>query len=197
MTLPAMTFSSATSAARRRADHDPPAGEALADVVVGVAQQAQRDAGGQERAERLAGGAGQGELDGAVGQAVGCALVTSWPSIVPTVRLTLRTAISARTARRLDRRQRGRSARCRSALSSSWSWPSTGAACRRWGRRRRARIGVRSRPAAFQCSIALSSVEARRGRSPPRWSGTRAPRGSRGPPRRCTRRRSRRTRACR
>ena len=35
------------------------------------------------------------------------------------------------------------------------------------------------------------------GRSPPRWSGSRAPRGARAPPRRCTRRTSRRTRACR
>ena len=42
-----------------RPDDDAAAGEPLADVVVGVAEQAQRDAGRQERAERLAGGAGR------------------------------------------------------------------------------------------------------------------------------------------
>ena len=38
-------------------DDDAPAGQTLADVVVGVAVQAQRDAGRQERPEALAGGA--------------------------------------------------------------------------------------------------------------------------------------------
>ena len=54
--LPAMICSSARE--RRRpvgADDDPAAGEALADVVVGVALEPQRDAPRQERAERLAG----------------------------------------------------------------------------------------------------------------------------------------------
>ena len=52
MTLPAMTFSSATSAdAAVRPDDDPAAGQALADVVVGVALEPQRDAARQERAE--------------------------------------------------------------------------------------------------------------------------------------------------
>ena len=35
-------------------DDDPPAGKALAQVVVGVAHQPQRHAGGEERAEALA-----------------------------------------------------------------------------------------------------------------------------------------------
>ena len=46
MTLPPMTFSSATSAEPRCRPHDDPAaGQALADVVVGVALEPQRDAG--------------------------------------------------------------------------------------------------------------------------------------------------------
>ena len=49
---------------------DPAAGQALADVVVGVALEAQRDAGRQERAEALAGGAGEREVDGAVVEAL-------------------------------------------------------------------------------------------------------------------------------
>ena len=36
-------------------DDDPPAGKPLAQVVVGVADQPQRDAGGQERPEALPG----------------------------------------------------------------------------------------------------------------------------------------------
>ena len=71
MTLPAMICSCRLE--RRRpvgADHDPAAGEALADVVVGVALEPQRDARGHERAERLAGRAGEGDVDGAVGQAL-------------------------------------------------------------------------------------------------------------------------------
>ena len=39
----------------RRLHDDPPAGEALAQVVVGVADQPQRHAGGQERPEALPG----------------------------------------------------------------------------------------------------------------------------------------------
>ena len=50
---------------------DPPAGEPLAQVVVGVAHQPQRDAAGEKRAEALAGRAAEGEFDRAVGQAVG------------------------------------------------------------------------------------------------------------------------------
>ena len=53
-----------------RPDDDAAAGQALGDVVVGVAEQPQRDAGRQERAERLAGRAGEGDVDGAVGQAL-------------------------------------------------------------------------------------------------------------------------------
>src|SRR5690606_28166265 len=52
----------------------PPARQALADVVVGVADQPQRDAAGDERAERVAGRAGEGDVDGVVGQPAGAAL---------------------------------------------------------------------------------------------------------------------------
>ena len=60
----------------RRIDDQPAAGEALADVIVGVAFQLERDALGQKRAEALPGGAGELEVDGVVGQtrrAVACA----------------------------------------------------------------------------------------------------------------------------
>ena len=53
----------------RRAQDEPAAREALADVVVGVALEAQGDAAGQEGAEALAGRAGEGDGDGVVGQA--------------------------------------------------------------------------------------------------------------------------------
>src|SRR5690606_33493780 len=55
----------------RGADDDPSPGQAFADVVVGVADKAQRDPTGEERAERLAGGAGEGDVDGVVGQTFG------------------------------------------------------------------------------------------------------------------------------
>ena len=67
-----MMFSSATNVGvgvERRAHDDPAAGEALADVVVGVAVEAQRDAPRHEGAEALAGRPGEGDLDGVVGQA--------------------------------------------------------------------------------------------------------------------------------
>ena len=76
-----------------RADDDPPPERALADIVVAVPEQAQGHTGRREGAETLARGAGERQVDGVVGQAIGCALVTSCPSIVPTVRLTLRIAI--------------------------------------------------------------------------------------------------------
>jgi hypothetical protein len=70
MTLPAMTFSSAVNGAPVGPHDEPATGEPLAEVVVGVAEQAQGDPGRQEGPEGLAGGAGAGELDGAVGQTV-------------------------------------------------------------------------------------------------------------------------------
>ncbi len=72
MTLPAMMFSSATNVrrGRRAADHDAPARQALAHVVVGVALQVQGDPPGQEGAQALAGRAGQRHGDGVVGQAL-------------------------------------------------------------------------------------------------------------------------------
>ena len=55
----------------RRIDDDAAAGEALADVIVGVAFEFERDAVGEKRAEALAGGAGEVEVDGVVGQSGG------------------------------------------------------------------------------------------------------------------------------
>ena len=66
-----MMFSSATKGdVGRRSQHDAPAREALAHVVVGVALEVQGDAPGQEGAQALAGRAGQGDGDGVVGQAL-------------------------------------------------------------------------------------------------------------------------------
>ena len=65
-----MMFSSATKGdGGRRPQHDAPARQALAHVVVGVALEAQGDAPGQEGAEALAGRAGEADGDGVVGQA--------------------------------------------------------------------------------------------------------------------------------
>ena len=67
-----MTFSSATNVeASRRIDDDLAAGQALADVIVGVAFQRQRHAARHERAEALAGRAVEVQLDRVVGQARG------------------------------------------------------------------------------------------------------------------------------
>ena len=55
---------------RRRAHHDAAAGKALADIVVGVAVELEGDAAGEERAEALAGRAGELRHDGVVRQAV-------------------------------------------------------------------------------------------------------------------------------
>jgi hypothetical protein len=53
----------------------------------------------------------------------GCALVTWWPSIVPTVRLTLRTAISVRTSSPSSMAASDLvSSSLSSALSRPWSW---------------------------------------------------------------------------
>ena len=87
-----MMFSSATNGARRGGAHDDAAaGQALAEVVVGVALEPQRDAVGDERAEALPGRTAEVHLDRVVGQTDAAGRrVTSWPSIVPTVRLMLR-----------------------------------------------------------------------------------------------------------
>ena len=67
----------------------------------------------------------------------------------------------------------------------------------RRGCRTSARIGLRSRPEAFQWLIGLGGVEVPDlADRPPRCCGSRARRGARAPPRRCTRRRSRRTPGC-
>ena len=49
--------------------HDPATGQALADIVVGVAVHPQRDTPRQERTEAVAGRAREGDVDGAVRQA--------------------------------------------------------------------------------------------------------------------------------
>ena len=56
--------------ARRRLHDDPAAGEALAQVVVGVADELQRHALGEEGPETLAGRAAESQLESAVGQSL-------------------------------------------------------------------------------------------------------------------------------
>ena len=203
MTLPAMTLCSAGSVRGPVGAHDDPAaGQALADVVVGVAVQPQGDAGGQERAEAT-GRRSRSACTSMVSSARPCGC--SLGDLVAEHRADGAVDVA-------DRR-----ARCAPASPSSRaSWRIgdelvvegllepvvLGDRVVRGPRRRgcstSVRIGVRSRPAAFQCSTAAVGVEAvDAGRSPPRWCGSRARRGARGPPRRCTRRRSRRTPACR
>ncbi len=68
MTLPAIMLASATKPAgtsERRPQDDAAPGQTFSEVVVGVAEQAQGDARGQEGAETLPGRAGQFEVDGA------------------------------------------------------------------------------------------------------------------------------------
>ncbi len=82
----------------RRGDRDPAARQALADVVVGVAGQLQRDPLRHERAEGVARRTGEADVDRVLGRpAPPHFLVTWWPSIVPTVRLTLRIGSSSVT----------------------------------------------------------------------------------------------------
>ena len=91
-------------------------------------------------------------------------LVTSWPRMVPTVRLTLRIATWARTGSpfSIAGRHSGTSSVTSSDFSSPWScclvW------CRSWSgnasRSGSCRIGVRSRPAAFQWLTASTTSSA-------------------------------------
>jgi hypothetical protein len=72
--LPMMMFFGGVAAeVDARPHRDAPARQALAGVVVGVADQVQRDALGQEGAEALAAGAFHLHEDGVVGQALGAA----------------------------------------------------------------------------------------------------------------------------
>ena len=61
-------FSRHDTAVGRRPDHDAAAGEALTDIVVGVALELEGDAAGEPGAEALARGAGEPQMDGAVGE---------------------------------------------------------------------------------------------------------------------------------
>jgi hypothetical protein len=68
----------------RRAHDDAAARQALADIVVGVADQVERDAMGEERTEGLAGRARELDRDGVVRQAlVAVRLATSPDSMAP------------------------------------------------------------------------------------------------------------------
>ena len=76
-----------------RIGDDAPARQSLAEIVVGVAFQFERDTGGNERAEALAGRALESEWIVPSGNPAEPYLRAIWPpSIAPTVRWTLRIA---------------------------------------------------------------------------------------------------------
>ena len=192
MTLPAMTLllGRRTCASPVRADDDPAAGQALADVVVGVAEQPQRDAARQERAERLARRAGERDVDGVVGQpvrrrsagdlvaehradrAVDVAHRQLDPHRLAALERRLLAQLDEHVVERLaPARGPGRPCGARA--------PSTGASGT-------ARIGVRSSPLAFQCVDRGRGVEQLDAARPPRRC-VRKPscrQVARGPPRR-------------
>ena len=88
---------------------DAAAGESLAAVVVGVADEIEPHAAREERAEALPGRAGEAHVDGVVGQAVVAVALgdLACDSMVPTVRLMLRIGVSMVTfSRALERRLR-------------------------------------------------------------------------------------------
>ena len=88
-------------------------------------------------------------------------LVTSWPSSVPTVRLTLRTGRSIVTG--WASRIAGWASSMNvwsSASSRPWSWPTLWMSVCPYGFSGTCRIGVMSRPDAFQCVDGLARVEA-------------------------------------
>ena len=90
------------------------------------------------------------------GSPCGCALVTSCPSIVPTVRLTLRMGKRAVTGTPWSRASREAAMSWwSSAFSRPWSWPTVCRVPEPSGLATRARIGLRSRPDAFQCETAF------------------------------------------
>ncbi len=184
----------------RRAHHDPGPGESLAQVVVGVPEQAHGDAAGHEGAEALAGRAAEGEVDGPVGQP---------GAAVPAGDLVAEEG--AHRAVHVGHHHVGASPGCRPRWRGGRPRGSCGRAPSRgrgpdracgggprppgrrvpagWGRGR-ARMPSSGRPRGLRRA-------GRPGPRPPPASGARGRPGTRGPPRRCTRRRSRRTRACR
>ena len=143
-------------------DDDAPAGQALAEVVVGVAGQPQRDAPRHERAERLPGRAGEVHVDRVVGQPLAApapghlvaehradgAVDVADRHLQPD-----RAAVGERALGQLDQRVVERPVQA-VVLAV------TGACA---GRRRRrsgtCSIGVRSSPAAFQCVDRRRGVE--------------------------------------
>ena len=148
-----------------RLDDDAAARKSLADIVVGVADQFERDTRRQERADRLPGGAGERDVDGVVGQTLGAvapgdlgaeqgadgAVDVAHRQLQPH-----RVRVLERALGELDER-RSR------AWSRPWSWSRTPPALRQLARHGRpsgtAKIGVRSSPLLFQCATPGVGVE--------------------------------------
>ena len=172
-------------APRVRAQCDPSAGQPLADVVVRVADQPQGDAARQERAEALAGRAGERDVDGVVGQAVGApalghlvaehgadgAVDVAHRQVQPDL-----VAGAQRTLAELDEGvvQRASPARGPGRWCSAGRRPRAARACGRSasGPARRSSSGARP----------CRRRGPRSARRPPRSTGSRARRGTRGPP---------------
>ena len=158
---------------------DPAAGQALADVVVGVALEPQRDAARHERAERLAGRAGEGDVDGAVGQALAAVLLGD---LVAEDRADGAVDVADRRPGRAPaRRARAPAApaapaRCVERLLEAVVLRLGAAQVlvgERWLGRAACRIGVRSSPDGLPVVDRLGDVERRRpGRSPRRGCGS-------------------------
>ena len=117
-----------------RPHDDAPARQSLADVVVGLADQIERDAARQERAEALPGGAGELHVDRVVGQAL---VAVAARDLARQHRADRAVDVADRQdERRPSRRARAPGARARSACCRA-PCPGRGPAPRRGGAARR------------------------------------------------------------
>ncbi len=169
------------------ADDDPAAGQALADVVVGVALEPQGDAPGQEGAEGLAGRAGEGDVDGAVGQARAAVLLghlVAEHGADGAVDVADRHLRADRGAVVQRARRRAGSARCPAPCPGRGPGRWCGAARRPRAARARTAAAPGPGPAPSSGRSRGRRRAARRGRWPPRACGSPARPAARGPPRR-------------
>jgi hypothetical protein len=108
----------------RRAHDDARRRQALADVVVGVAFEPQRDAAGQEGAEGLARGAGERDVDGVVGEALAVVLLGHLVAEhgADTLGDVAHRQVDADRGAVLERVAGASISSLSKCLSSSWSW---------------------------------------------------------------------------
>ena len=153
-----MMFSSGLEHRLRRREHRQPAArQPLAEAVVGVADERQRDAARHERAEALARRAVERDLDGVVGQTLRRRSAWSPRSPASCPRCGRRCGSASRTPPACATRAPagcGRSARCRARLRARDPARAPCAAPPRPAGPAGAARGVRSMPLAFQWSTA-------------------------------------------